>query len=161
REKHDCEYQGRQNDERYQHTSAAFGRNYHIQRVRHSGFQPLYSAWGPFSFGEFVPRFQKHARGARIMSHRATFLCAVLAVSTAWAQKSGPVAWQDDLTPIAASDWNYDFAAHLLERAGFGGTPEEIQTLAKMTPAQAVARLVRFEGTDASHLAPFDESGVH
>ena len=30
-----------------------------------------------------------------------------------------------------------------------------------MTPAQAVARLVRFEGTDASGLAPFDHSGVH
>jgi len=77
------------------------------------------------------------------------------------AQKAGPVNWQNDLTPIAASDWNYDFAAHLLERAGFGGTPEEIQALAKMTPAQAVARMVRFRGADASNLPPFDESGVH
>ena len=76
-------------------------------------------------------------------------------------QTAGPAAWQNDLTPIAASDWNHDFAAHLIERAGFGGTPDEIQALAKMTPAQAVARLVRFEGADSSHLPPFDHSGVH
>src|SRR5580658_4041142 len=76
-----------------------------------------------------------------------------------------PVAWQNDLTPIGSADWNYDFAAHLLERAGFGGTPEEIQALARMTPNQAIARLVRFEGgsdgTAASHMAPFDHSGIH
>src|SRR6476659_7131144 len=52
------------------------------------------------------------------------------------AQTAGPVAWQNDLTPIGRADWNYDFAAHLLERAGFGGTPEEIEALAKMTPEQ-------------------------
>ena len=72
-----------------------------------------------------------------------------------------PAAWQNDLTPIGPADWNYDFAAHLLERAGFGGTPDEIANLAKLTPARAVARLVRFEGTDASNLPAFDHSGVH
>jgi len=84
-------------------------------------------------------------------------LCAALAAG----QTAGPAAWQNDLTPIGPSDWNYDFAAHLLERAGFGGTPEEIQALAKMTPAQAIARIVRFEGADASQLPPFDHSGIH
>ena len=83
--------------------------------------------------------------------------CAVAAM----AQTAGPAKWQNDLAPIAASDWNYDFAAHLLERAGFGGTPQEISALAKMTPSQAIARLVRFEGTDTSQLPAFDESGVH
>src|SRR3984893_12830141 len=77
------------------------------------------------------------------------------------AQPTGPAAWSNDLRPIGPADWNYGFAAHLLERAGFGGTPEEIEALAKMTPAQAVARLVRFEGTDASNLPPFEHSGVH
>src|ERR1700723_1043616 len=77
------------------------------------------------------------------------------------AQTAGPAGWQNDLKPIAPADWNYEFAAHLLERAGFGGTPDEIQALAKLTPAQAVARLVRFEGADQSHLPPFDESGIH
>ena len=79
----------------------------------------------------------------------------------ALAQTAGPAKWQNDLAPISPADWNYDFAAHLLERAGFGGTPEEIQALAKMTPAQAIARLVRFEGTDISQLPPFEHSGIH
>jgi len=79
----------------------------------------------------------------------------------ALAQKAGPAAWQNDLTAIGPADWNEDFAAHLLERAGFGGTPEEIRALAKLTPAKAVARLVRFEGADAGNLPPFDESGIH
>ena len=88
---------------------------------------------------------------------------AVLALTPAptLAQTAGPAAWQNDLTPITAKDWNRDLAAHLLERAGFGGTPAEIDALAKMTPAQAIARLVRYEGTDISHLLPFDESGIH
>jgi len=79
----------------------------------------------------------------------------------ALAQTAGPAKWQNDLAPISPADWNYDFAAHLLERAGFGGTPEEIQALAKMTPAQAIARLVRFEGTDIGPLPPFEHSGIH
>ncbi len=77
------------------------------------------------------------------------------------AQTAGPAAWRNDLAPISPSDWNYDLAAHLLERAGFGGTPEEIQALAKMTPQQAVARMVRFQGVADVPLPPFDESGVH
>jgi uncharacterized protein (DUF1800 family) len=90
-------------------------------------------------------------------------VAAALAVSPApaRAQAAGPAAWQNDLTPITAKDWNRDLAAHLLERAGFGGTPAEIDALAKMTPAQAVARLVRYQGTDISHLPPFDESNIH
>jgi len=77
------------------------------------------------------------------------------------AQTAGPATWQSDLSPIGPADWNYDFAAHLLERAGFGGTPDEIQALAKLAPAQAIARLVRFQGTDISQLPPFDHSGIH
>jgi hypothetical protein len=74
---------------------------------------------------------------------------------------AGPAAWQNDLTPISPSDWSLEFAAHLMERAGFGGTPDDIQALAKLTPAKAAARLVRFEGTDISGLPPFDHSGIH
>ena len=73
---------------------------------------------------------------------------------------SGPARWADDLTPIAVSDWSYDFAAHLLERAGFGGTPEEIARLAAMTPEQAVAYLVDYKSVPNDHLEPFDASGV-
>ena len=85
----------------------------------------------------------------------------VFPVRTVAETAAGHAAWQNDLTPISPADWNYDFAAHLLERAGFGGTPEEIQDLARMTPSQAVARLVHFERTDAGKLPPFEHSGVH
>src|ERR1700690_3760006 len=94
------------------------------------------------------------------MLRRLHYLVALLAV-VARAQTAGPVAWQNDLTSIGSADWNYDFAAHLLERAGFGGTPEEIEALSKMTPARAVGRMVRFEGIDSTPLPPFDHSGVH
>jgi hypothetical protein len=94
------------------------------------------------------------------MLRRAAFVGVLWAV-TAMAQTAGPAKWQNDLAPIGPSDWNYDFAAHLLERAGFGGTPDEIQALANLTPAQAIARLVRFEGTDISQLPPFEHSGIH
>ena len=82
---------------------------------------------------------------------------APAALLSAFAQSAGPASWQNDLTPITAKDWNYDFAAQLLERAGFGGTPEEIQALANMTPTQAVARMVHFEGVGTGNLPPFDE----
>jgi len=94
------------------------------------------------------------------MFRRLLFLAALCAAVVA-AQTAGPAKWQNDLTPIAPADWNYDFAAHLLERAGFGGTPQEIDALAKLTPAQAIARLVRFEGTNISQLPPFEHSGIH
>jgi hypothetical protein len=68
--------------------------------------------------------------------------------------------WTDDLAPIAAGDWTYARAAHLLERAGFGATPDEIARVAAMTPPQAVDWLVDYEKTDNGTLAPFDESGI-
>src|SRR2546422_9830349 len=70
---------------------------------------------------------------------------------------AGPSAWANDLSPIAASDWSYDRAAHLIERAGFGATPEEIRRLAALTPRQAVDELVDYESIP-SGLNAFDES---
>lgn len=49
------------------------------------------------------------------------------------------------LSPLPASRWNYATAAHLLNRAGFGGTPAEIEKLAALGPAQAVASLLEFQ----------------
>ena len=66
--------------------------------------------------------------------------------------------WAGDLAPITPADWNRARAAHLLERAGFGGTPEEVDALAKLTPAQAVRRLVRFEGVPKTTLPTFEHS---
>jgi len=77
----------------------------------------------------------------------------------AMAQWTGPDSWEQDLQPITAADWNYGAAAHLLERAGFGGTPAEIATLAAMHPLDAVRYLVYFE-PDAVGLPSFDHSSI-
>ena len=71
-----------------------------------------------------------------------------------------PVAWVDDLNPVDEADWNYDLAAHLLERAGFGGTPQEIQVLADMPAVAAVNGIVDYEAIDATGLKDFEESGL-
>ncbi len=89
-------------------------------------------------------------------------LCAGLAGTLClWAAASGgaPV-WENDLTPISAAEWNYNRAAHLLERAGFGGTPEEIQQFAKMTPQVAVRQLVRWQLTPNDGMPEFEPSGI-
>ena len=91
----------------------------------------------------------------------AAAVAIALTGGAAHGQSSDRAAWQGDLEPIGAADWNYEFAAHLLERAGFGGTPAEIEALAELTPAEAVARLVRFEGAPAGGLAPFEQSDIH
>ncbi len=85
----------------------------------------------------------------------AVFTCAAQSIG------AGPRAWVGDLSPIGASDWNYDRAAHLLERAGFGGTPEEIQALAAMSPRDAVRRLVRYQDVKDVDLPPFVEMGIY
>ena len=59
-------------------------------------------------------------RHRRSQSLFALFLSLAL---VAVIRADGPPAWVDDLSPIAASDWNYERAAHLIERAGFGAAP--------------------------------------
>jgi len=49
------------------------------------------------------------------------------------------------LSPLPASKWNYTTAAHLLNRAGFGGSPADIEKLTAMTPTEAVAYFVDYE----------------
>jgi uncharacterized protein (DUF1800 family) len=88
-----------------------------------------------------------------------TTVGATRTVSSAGPTTAAPAEWSNDLSPIAATDWNDQRAAHLLERAGFGGTPEEIGRFAAMTPRQAVDALVDFESI-ARNLQPFDESGI-
>ena len=87
------------------------------------------------------------------------FFCpmtGVLAADTC----SGGADWVGDLTPIAKTDWNPARAAHLIERAGFGETPEGIAALAQRDPAQLVRDLVAPAGVDNSQLAAFEESGI-
>lgn len=48
------------------------------------------------------------------------------------------------LRPLPASAWDHARARHLLVRAGFGGTPDEVARLHEMGLHQAVASLVHF-----------------
>ncbi len=73
---------------------------------------------------------------------------------------AGPPEWVGDLRPISAAAWSRDRAAHLLERAGFGGTPQEIDRLAGLTPQEAVEWLVNYQAVANDHLPPFDESNI-
>ena len=45
------------------------------------------------------------------------------------------------LAPLSSSRWNFDAAAHLLVRAGFGGPPGEIEKSLALGPEKAVASL--------------------
>jgi uncharacterized protein (DUF1800 family) len=51
------------------------------------------------------------------------------------------------LKPLNAAKWNFTTAAHLLNRAGFGGPPAEIEKLVEMGPQQVVSWLVDYEKT--------------
>jgi uncharacterized protein (DUF1800 family) len=73
--------------------------------------------------------------------------------------QAAPVAWKDDLQPIPSASWNRDHAAHLLERAGFGATPSEVNRLAKMTAEQAVRSLVRYQNIKQT-LPAFEPSDI-
>ncbi len=86
-------------------------------------------------------------------------LLAVGAAAVA-AAGPGPAGWVNDLTPITAADWDYDKAAHLVERAGFGATPTEIERLAAMTPEAAVAELVDYTTIDNGATPAFDPSPI-
>ena len=96
---------------------------------------------------------------SRILAAAFGAIVLSLGVSAARAD-TGTDAWVNDLSPIAPADWNYERARHLLERAGFGGTPEEIEALARMTPEAAVHRLVDYAAIE-NHLKPFEPSGVY
>ena len=65
----------------------------------------------------------------------------------------------DSLEPLAASEWSYDHAAHLLERAGFGDTPEVVTRFAQMTPEAAVDLIIYYEQI-ADDLPDFQHSGI-
>jgi hypothetical protein len=59
------------------------------------------------------------------------------------------------LKPLSPKNWDYAKARHLMVRAGFGGSPQEVERLCKMGLYDAVDYLVDFEKQPAA-LAPFD-----
>ena len=104
---------------------------------------------------------RKPARAGAVVALVLALWTGVAATGEPAIEGPGPASWQGDLTPISADDWSYDRAAHLLERAGFGGTPEEIAALAAMTPEAAVGHLVDYEAVGNDHLPPFEPSDIH
>lgn len=99
-----------------------------------------------------------------------SFLCACLAApgleaagngtGTGTGIGAGPAEWIGDLDPIGRADWSYERAAHLMERAGFGATPEEIELSAEADPRQVVRRLVDYRSTANPSVGPFEHSGI-
>src|SRR3970282_2827086 len=47
--------------------------------------------------------------------------------------------------PSGSNPWDRVKAAHLLNRAGFGGTPEQVTRVAAMRPEAAVEELLAYE----------------
>ncbi|MBV8140996.1 MAG: DUF1800 family protein, partial [Verrucomicrobia bacterium] len=52
------------------------------------------------------------------------------------------------LSAITANRWDFDAAAHLLVRAGFGGNPSEIQRTLALGPEKAVDSMVNVQPDD-------------
>ena len=71
-----------------------------------------------------------------------------------------PPDWVDDLRPISAADWRRERVAHLLERAGFGATPKDVQRYLALGPRAAVAALVRPQEADDPAVGRFQPSDI-
>ena len=77
----------------------------------------------------------------------------LLASTLALVSCIGPTADPLAADPLATSDaWSEGHAAHLLRRAGFGGTPDQIKFIAGLGRRQAVDILVDFERFSESPL---------
>jgi uncharacterized protein (DUF1800 family) len=74
-------------------------------------------------------------------STRGMLLPVLFAILPAEGRSAG-----DPLAPLQAAEWNLAAARHLLDRAGFGGTPEQIAALHALGLDAAVESLVAGEG---------------
>jgi uncharacterized protein (DUF1800 family) len=63
----------------------------------------------------------------------------------------------DSLKPLAGADWDRGAAAHLLRRAGFCGTPTQVDELAAMTVERAVESLLNCDEPYAPAPPLFDD----
>ena len=108
-------------------------------------------------------RAQSAASSGIVLALAFALLFAPL--SLAIAQSQNPVN-APNFSPLPAASWNEQRAAHLLQRAGFGGTPEQIRALAALGPRAAVRLVVYGEGMSAAQkqrqaqLAAFDPSPI-
>jgi uncharacterized protein (DUF1800 family) len=89
------------------------------------------------------------------------YLCLYLSFS--WhsngsAQASEAGKGVANFSEINAQVWDKSSAAHLLERSGFGATPERIEAFAKQTPRAAVRQIIY--GETKQKLPAFDPSPI-
>lgn len=82
---------------------------------------------------------QEQAAAGRIIAEAARDVEASMPEVYRWR-----VALMGGLKPLPPDEWNYAKARHLLVRAGFGGTPEEVARLHAMGLYKAVNHLVEF-----------------
>lgn len=75
------------------------------------------------------------------MRHRAAAIILVVSFGAALAAAD---VGRNSLAPLPARDWTEADAAHLLRRAGFGGTPDEVAALARLGVDAAVDSLVNY-----------------
>ncbi len=101
-----------------------------------------------------------HSKNLHLSLRFARLAVALTLGTAAISAQAAPADWQDDLQPIGTAERSRERAAHLLERAGFGGTQKDVEKLAAMSLHQAVQSLVRHQQT-ANPLPPFEPSGVH
>jgi uncharacterized protein (DUF1800 family) len=64
------------------------------------------------------------------------------------------------LTPLPSAQWNEATAAHLLNRAAFGGSPQDVEDLRLMGPDRAVSWLVDYERIPDDTPAPDWTQGI-
>lgn len=70
--------------------------------------------------------------------------------ATARRGRAKPIS--NSLSVIKAKDFGFEQARHLLWRAGFGGTPQQIQTLAQWGPERSVDYLLNFDDIPAEEI---------
>ena len=75
---------------------------------------------------------------------KKTFIYLILSVCHL-SSYSSPSDWDGDLDPMPENYWNEIYSAHLLERAGFGGTPDDIKFFSSLTMREAVDYLINYD----------------
>ncbi len=81
----------------------------------------------------------------RALCPRAAFLPVAVALAWAAAPSLAADKGRNSLKPLPDSEWNRELASHLLGRAGFGGTPDEVDQLVRLGVGGAVNWLVEFD----------------
>jgi uncharacterized protein (DUF1800 family) len=96
------------------------------------------------AFGHMMMKLFPHSW--MCSTRRVVFgLSAYLVLSLGLAMPAAAQPGRAALKPLDSEDWDRGAARHLLRRAGFGGTPDEVDALYRLGLDGAVDRLVNFD----------------